>query len=128
MLALVLFSLGFVPLAFAKIVHYDWNITWVTAAPDGYSRPVIGINGQWPCPQVDVNMGDRVIFNIYNGLGNQSTSMHWHGIHQRGTTEMDGSSGTNQCPIAPGVSFTYDFIVRGQALRPCTQDADFRLG
>lgn len=115
MLALVLFSLGFVPLAFAKIVHYDWNITWVTAAPDGYSRPVIGINGQWPCPQVDVNMGDRLIVTIHNGLGNQSTSMHWHGIHQRGTTEMDGSSGTNQCPIAPGVSFTYDFIVRGQA-------------
>lgn len=115
MLALVLLFFGFAPLAFSKIVTYDWHITWVNAAPDGYSRAVIGINGQWPCPQIDVNVGDRLIVKVWNDLGNQSTSLHWHGIHQRGSTEMDGSSGTNQCPIAPGVYFEYDFIVRGHA-------------
>jgi hypothetical protein len=35
-------------LASAKTVTYDFDIGWVTAAPDGYSRQVIGINGQWP--------------------------------------------------------------------------------
>jgi hypothetical protein len=49
----------------AKTVNYDFSIGWVTvcnlnigktlthtdftqAAPDGFSRPVIGVNGQWP--------------------------------------------------------------------------------
>ncbi|KAI9874868.1 MAG: hypothetical protein M1830_004516 [Pleopsidium flavum] len=111
MLALVLLLFGFGPLVFAKSVHYDWDITWVTAALDGFSRPVIGINGKWPCPQVDVDVGDRMVVHMYNGLGNQSTSLHWHGIHQNGSTDMDGASGTGQCPIAPGQSFTYDFVV-----------------
>ena len=116
MLALFLFLFGFAPFAFAKTVYYNWNITWVTAAPDGYSRPVIGINGQWPCPQVDVDVGDRMVVNVYNDLGNQSTGLHWHGIHQNGSTDMDGASGVGQCPIAPRLSFTYDFIVRPHSL------------
>jgi iron transport multicopper oxidase len=49
--------------------------------------------------------------NVYNGLGNQSTSIHWHGFHQNGTSEMDGAVGFSQCPIPPGHSFTYDFNV-----------------
>ena len=106
-----LLLLGFGPLALAKTVHYNWNIGWVTAAPDGFSRPVIGINGEWPCPQIDVELGDRLVIDVYNGLGNQSTSVHWHGIHQKGTSDMDGSSGVTQCPIAPGQSFKYDFKV-----------------
>lgn len=55
--------------------------------------------------------GDRVVVNVYNGLGNESTSLHWHGIHQRGTNHMDGATGATQCPIAPGQSFTYEWIV-----------------
>lgn len=102
---------GFGPLALAKTVHYDWNVGWVTAAPDGFSRPVIGINGEWPCPQIDVALGDRLVIDVHNDLGNQSTSLHWHGLHQYGTNDMDGSSGATQCPIAPGQSFTYDFNV-----------------
>ena len=31
----------------SNTVVYDWNIGWVTAAPDGFARPVIGVNGQW---------------------------------------------------------------------------------
>ncbi|THW00187.1 hypothetical protein D6D26_05756, partial [Aureobasidium pullulans] len=91
-------------------VTYDWNIEWVIAAPDGIARPVIGVNGQWPCPSIDVMQGDRVVINVYNGLGNQSTALHWHGIHQRGTNHMDGATGTTQCPIAPGQSFQYEWI------------------
>ncbi len=111
MIFLTLLILGLCHISFAKTVTYNWDLTWVTAAPDGFARPVIGINGQWPCPQVDVDLGDRLIVHVYNGLGNESTSIHWHGIHQTGTPEMDGATGITQCPIAPGQSFTYDFNV-----------------
>ena len=98
-------------LALSKTVHYKWDISWVTAAPDGFSRPVIGINGQWPCPQIDVETGDRLVVEVYNGLGNQSTGLHWHGMFQNGTGYMDGTTGVTQCPIPPGHSLTYDFVV-----------------
>ena len=121
MLFLALSFLVCGPLALAKTVHFDWDLTWVTAAPDGFARPVIGINGQWPCPQVDVDAGDRMVVHVQNCLGNQSTSLHWHGFEQRGTANMDGASGDTQCPIAPGQSFTYDFTVRLQTPRACVE-------
>ena len=98
--------------ALAATITYDWTAEWVTAAPDGFERPVIGINGEWPCPTIDANVGDTVVVNLQNNLGNQSTSIHWHGMHQRGTGYMDGATGATQCPLAPGDSMTYEFVVR----------------
>lgn len=96
----------------AKNVTYDFKIGWLTANPDrAKARPVIGINGQWPIPQITAYVGDRVIVNVENNLGNQSTSLHFHGLFQNGTTHMDGAAGVTQCPIAPGSAFTYDFEV-----------------
>ncbi|KZP06185.1 multicopper oxidase [Athelia psychrophila] len=40
---------------------------------------------------------------------------HWHGIFQNGTNEMDGAAFVNQCPIAPGSSFNYNFTATDQA-------------
>lgn len=96
----------------AATVTYDFDIGWVTANPDGaFERPVMGINGQWPIPQITANVGDRVIVNVVNNLGDQSTGLHFHGLFQRGTPHMDGPVGVTQCPIAPGASFRYDFKV-----------------
>ena len=112
-----MFSLGLLllacsPIVFAKTVTYNWSIDWVTRNPDGaFPRPVIGINGEWPCPQIDVNLGDNLVVNIYNNLGNESTGLHWHGIKQYGHSTMDGSAGTTQCPVPPNSSFTYSFPV-----------------
>lgn len=75
-------------------------------------RPVVGINGQWPCPPINANIGDRVVVKVNNMLGNESTSLHFHGLYQQGSATMDGPSGVNQCPIPPGSKFTYDFKVR----------------
>ena len=111
MFALILCVFAALQLALAKTVTYNWNIAWTTAAPDGFERPVIGINGQWPCPTIDVNKGDRIVVHVTNGLGNQSTSIHWHGIHQNGTNYMDGATAATQCPIPPGGNMTYDFMV-----------------
>ncbi len=105
-------ALGFVSAAQAATVTYDWEIGWVTRNPDGLrDRPTIGINGQWPLPRLEANVGDQVIVNVVNSLGNQTTSLHFHGIFMNGTTHMDGPSFVSQCPIPPGSHFTYNFTV-----------------
>jgi len=98
----------------AATVKYDWNISWVHAQPfkdAPYFRDVMGINGQWPIPPLFVTKGDTLIINVYNGLGNETTAIHYHGIFQNGTTEMDGAAQVSQCAIQPGGSFTYNFTV-----------------
>jgi FtsP/CotA-like multicopper oxidase with cupredoxin domain len=88
-------------------VTYNWEITETTGAPDGYERSMMLINGQFPGPLVEANWGDTVVVNVKNSLTTNGTSIHWHGIRQLGTNEMDGAVGVTQCPIAPGDSFTY---------------------
>ncbi|KAH6891173.1 Cupredoxin [Thelonectria olida] len=96
----------------AATVKYDFDIHWIRANPDGaFERPVIGINGKWPIPTIEANIGDRIIINAHNNLGNQSTSLHFHGLYMNGSTHMDGPAGVSQCPIAPGSSFTYNFTI-----------------
>ncbi|EFX03254.1 iron transport multicopper oxidase fet3 precursor [Grosmannia clavigera kw1407] len=96
--------------SWAATVTYDWDITWVYAAPDGYGRPVIGINGAWPCPKIEAEVGDTVVVNVNNQLGNQTTGIHFHGISQAKSTWMDGPSAVDQCPVPPGSSITYSFL------------------
>ena len=40
---------------------------------------------------------------------------HWHGFFQKGTNWADGPAFVNQCPIASGNSFLYDFQVPDQS-------------
>ena len=109
----VLYLLLLSATALAKTVTYDWEVTFVhNANPDGrHSRTVVGINGQWPCPKIEVEVGDRLVVNVLNKLPNQYTSLHFHGLHQRGSAAMDGPPSATQCQIPPGGIFTYDFEV-----------------
>ncbi|KAK1826320.1 Cupredoxin [Podospora conica] len=110
-LALVAF-LSSVVTTNAATVKYDFDIGWVTTNPDGMAdRPTIGINGQWPIPKIEATVGDHIIVNVLNSLGNQSTSLHFHGLFMNGTTHMDGPSQVTQCAIPPGSRFTYNFTV-----------------
>jgi len=97
--------------ASAATVEYDWDITWVNAAPDGFQRPVIGVNNQWPCPEIRATKGDTIRVKMNNKLGNQTTSLHFHGINQVSTNWMDGPSLATQCPVPPGESIVYEFLV-----------------
>ncbi|KAI9739167.1 MAG: hypothetical protein M1834_007380 [Cirrosporium novae-zelandiae] len=100
----------FVLLVQATTRTYDFNISWVNKNPDGaFERPVIGINGQWPIPQITATKGDRIVVNANNQLGNESTSLHFHGLFMNGTNHMDGVPGVTQCNIPPGSSLTYNF-------------------
>jgi len=72
-------------------VNYNWDITWVNVNPDQRaSRPAVGINGQWPGPTISGNTGDEIVVTVNNKLGNESTSIHWHGIHQYFNNNNDG--------------------------------------
>jgi iron transport multicopper oxidase len=86
----------------ADTVTLNWDVDWVSVAPDGIVRPAVGVNGQWPCPPVYVNIGDRVLLNVNNYLRNETTAIHFHGIFQTGSSQMDGPAFVNQCPIPPG--------------------------
>ncbi|KAK1778467.1 Cupredoxin [Copromyces sp. CBS 386.78] len=98
--------------AYAATVVYDFNVSWVAASPDGLAkRQVIGINKQWPPPRIDAQVGDRLIVNLLNSLGDQDTSLHFHGLFMNGSTHMDGSPMVTQCPIPPGATFTYNFTI-----------------
>ena len=91
---------------------YNWDITWVNRNPDGlHERPVIGINYEWPLPPIRANVGEEVTVHLTNKLGNETTSVHFHGIFQNGTNSMDGPTGVTQCPIGPGETFTQAFTV-----------------
>lgn len=40
--------------------EFWWEITEMTLAPDGFSRPVMAINGTIPGPQLVVDWGDTI--------------------------------------------------------------------
>ncbi|KAF2431844.1 ferroxidase [Tothia fuscella] len=109
MLRSLFLSLGLARLALCAT--HNWDVTWVNAAPDGFNRPVIGINGKWPPPTLEATVGEELTVVVHNKLGNETTSVHWHGLRhfQKGT--MDGPAGVTQCPIPPGGKFTYQFTV-----------------
>jgi iron transport multicopper oxidase len=73
--------------------------------------PVIAINGKWPSPTVKGNINDTIVVNVNNNLGNQSLTIHWHGLFQTNNNDNDGTPVVAQCPIIPGSSYTYTFQV-----------------
>ena len=89
---------------------FEFTIEKVTLAPDGFTRQLSTVNGQYPGPTIEVNKGDRIVMKINNKLGeptgnlqqifsyvlcvicsfkrilqNKILAIHGHGMHQRGT-------------------------------------------
>ncbi|KAF2171368.1 multicopper oxidase [Zasmidium cellare ATCC 36951] len=62
-----------------------------------------------PGPKIEANWGDTIIVHLKNSMQNNGTSLHFHGIRQNYTNEMDGVPSITQCAVAPGDSFTYTF-------------------
>ncbi|KAF2167002.1 multicopper oxidase [Zasmidium cellare ATCC 36951] len=90
---------------------YEWEISRGCLAPDGFLKCGIFINGGYPGPLLEANWGDTFQVTIHNNITGpeEGTSLHWHGLNQKGTPWFDGVPGASQCPIAPGSSFTYTF-------------------
>ncbi|EKM75113.1 hypothetical protein AGABI1DRAFT_132563 [Agaricus bisporus var. burnettii JB137-S8] len=95
--------------------HGTLHLTNMDISPDGFKRAASVINGVTPGPIIMIEKGDRVRMNVVNQLSDpnqhRGASIHWHGMLQKGTNFMDGTSGVNQCPITPNDSFLYDFPV-----------------
>ena len=97
--------------AMAAVVRYDWNFTTLDPTIFDGVRGAFGygINNE-PCDKhpIDVVLGDEVEIHVTNQL-TEPTCMHWHGLKQLGTQEMDGTSGITQCQIQPNVTAIYRF-------------------
>lgn len=65
----------------------------------------MGVNGQWPyvwnfyenahahttrIPTIEADVGDTIVINAHNNLGNETTSLHFHGMFQKGSGIYDG--------------------------------------
>jgi FtsP/CotA-like multicopper oxidase with cupredoxin domain len=94
--------------------EYEFHINHGYAAPDGFRKLMILVNGQSPGPVIEANVGDTIRVLVHNDMKNTSSSIHWHGLDQRNSTWMDGVLGVSQCAIPPGQSFTYEFRIIDQ--------------
>ncbi|KAJ5715508.1 extracellular dihydrogeodin oxidase/laccase [Penicillium malachiteum] len=115
--------------------EYWFNVENTTAAPDGVEMPVQLINGSFPGPTIIADWGDTVVIHVTNSLQNNGTGLHFHGIRQNFTNQMDGVPSITQCPIAPGESYTYrwraawDGVFGGIIINgPATANYDIDLG
>ncbi|KAD4888976.1 hypothetical protein R6Q59_034138 [Mikania micrantha] len=95
----------------ARIRHYRWEVKYEFKSPDCYKKLVITINGRSPGPTILAQQGDTIVVDIKNSLVTENTAVHWHGIRQIGTPWSDGTEGVTQCPILPGDTFRYKFVV-----------------
>src|SRR5688572_5884069 len=66
-------------------------------------------DGQVPGPLIRVKEGDTVEVHLTNNT-TMSHTIHWHGIYQTGTWQMDGVPDVSQKAIEPGESFVYKFV------------------
>jgi len=70
----------------------------------------LGYNKQWPGPTIRVTEGDKVRAIFTNNL-KETTGVHFHGV-DFDSFFMDGVPFITQKPIAPGETFTYEFVAK----------------
>ena len=75
-------------------------------------RMGIAVNGQIPGPTLIVHEEQKVVIHVQNNLTSEGISIHWHGMHQKGTPWMDGVGQVTQCQIGPSSSFSYEYTAR----------------
>ncbi|KAJ9706830.1 hypothetical protein PVL29_002012 [Vitis rotundifolia] len=93
-------------------VHFDFEVSYITASPLGVPQQVIAINGKFPGPVVNATTNNNVEVNVRNKL-DENLLITWSGIQQRRSSWQDGVLGTN-CPIPPKWNWTYQFQVKDQ--------------
>ncbi|ORX66576.1 hypothetical protein DL89DRAFT_270114 [Linderina pennispora] len=97
----------------AKRVVHNWDITYLNTSRGLDQAPKRGItvNGKFPLPIVEAEVGDLLVLNVHNSL-DVPTSLHAHGIYQHGTNYYDGVGMFTECSIAPGSNFTYEIPLK----------------
>merc|ERR1712169_89358 len=105
---IVLLACSAVQNALADTRSYELTLSTGIRSPDGFAREVYLINNQQPGPLIEAEEGDDLEIFVQNDLPVEAT-IHWHGLLQRGSPDMDGVPGVTQFPIPPGGNFTYRF-------------------
>ncbi|KAL1306265.1 hypothetical protein AAFC00_004354 [Neodothiora populina] len=92
--------------------EYWLNVESTVLTLDGYVKESgLTFNGTYPGPVLEACWGDTVIVHVTNKIIDNGTTIHWHGIRQHGSNQMDGVNGVTQCPIALNDTFTYKFDI-----------------
>ncbi|RYO95793.1 hypothetical protein DL765_011755 [Monosporascus sp. GIB2] len=76
-------------------------------SPDDFPK-ILGkyFNGAYPGPTIQACWGDQLVIHVTNTRSDNGTTVHWHGIRQLDSNEMDGANGVTQCPISTNDTFT----------------------
>ncbi|BFG02114.1 laccase [Drosophila madeirensis] len=77
---------------------------------DGLESRVMVVNGRLPGQSIELCFGDTIVADVINSM-HETTTIHWHGMHQRLTPFMDGVPHVTQYPIEAGQAFRYRFQV-----------------
>ncbi|KAL8770526.1 MAG: hypothetical protein Q9209_003782 [Squamulea sp. 1 TL-2023] len=94
-----------VPMPYGKVFDKKYPGKWIRKPPVLFlpalpSETNVHAEACW---------GDTLEITVKNNLRFNGTTIHWHGLRQLESLEMDGVNGVTQCPIAPGESYTYRF-------------------
>ena len=93
----IVFLCGLPAFVYSATQTLEWDIAYTTANPDGqFERRVMGVNGKWPPPPIELDYGDRLVLKVNNQLGDVVTGLHAHGLFQNGTNYYDGPVGVVQ--------------------------------
>jgi multicopper oxidase len=65
--------------------------------------------GSFRGPLLRAQLGETLRIKVTNHLA-VPTTVHWHGLHQPGTWQMDGVDRVSRSPIPAGGSFVYEFV------------------
>lgn len=106
----VFFLVALLPLTAADNgfnIRREYNFTLAYAEN---SSSIILVNNQFPGPTIRANIHDLFIIHVHNDLvTDEEVTIHFHGMLQRQTPQMDGVGFVTQMPIARGQTFTHTF-------------------
>ena len=77
---------------------------------DGIQRTVLTVNGQIPGPRIRATTNSTLRIRVQNKLLSTGVTIHWHGMHQRGSPKSDGVGQISQALIQPNEVFPYEFV------------------
>ena len=107
---LLLFLLVAAAAVAAEVVEVELEVAGGLAQRYGGPRQSVLVNGALSGPEIRVRTGDTVRATVRNALLDGGTTVHWHGVLQKGTNFFDGVDGITQCAIPPGETFAYEFL------------------
>ncbi|GLU11930.1 hypothetical protein SLE2022_286480 [Rubroshorea leprosula] len=113
LLGILLLSAFLTCFANAEIHYHEFVIEATPVKRLCKTHERVTVNGQFPGPTLEVRDGDSLVITAIN-KAKYNVTLHWHGIRQLRNPWADGPEYITQCPIRPGMSYTYRFTIQNQ--------------